>query len=1053
MEDNWTPPSDAEVTDWSPPSDAQVVDEPVKKKVTPSPSQTQSSSNGLNLLSGVIPSGKALLTGQKGESVQIDQKPIDLTNAPIAEDESTRTDKFIRKPIDKKKVDEIYNLSKQNESLIDEFAKSHFVLDNLSQSEAIKQLNDLYAKREQAKDPQTAQAIDTQIEVIKSQPVEKQPSIQEAVLQNAQKYGSQPQDFNRPEIPMNPLTPNQILERNGMKTANTVGELHDRYIESANKLNELRPELDKTATELDAFKKEARTADFKTDKSGNKTLEGLADIPEAFGHGFGGTMKSIEQGFVNLLGDKQDRIDYAKKRYLEDNILYPTRTKGMATSGSEMVGGVAPYVISTAVLPETALLGHVIANGLTMGASGYGNGYYEMFAKQKQQGASDEEADAIAMQNAKFEGAKETAIGASLPFMGGAGSKLFLAPAEKSAMKQFLATQGVIIPTFTAGKLASNVYQKYGLGEKDVNLGDGLAETAENGLILGAMMEFAHKAPPKLKELYRANLSEQYPSIQQSVDKAVKDGVMDASQGYAFTEKLKRDFAVFNAMPKDITTEQKLAIEPEVKQIIELSSREPSAVESPEVTKDKIVQLQKQVAEKLGTPLTEKEMKSYEKLQEIKGDKEDKLTPSEKLELKHYEKRIKTAEENEVKLAEEKKKSEVGKETVTETVIEKGVEEPKVEVAKTEVETPTENMQDVGVEEHIDGDVGNLSIDEKIKYISDKTGINLRKSKNTNSWYGNINGKEVRISDHPSKFVERGEQQGVPAIDLNLEYLHHDAIVHLLNDTNPFENYKKGDKITHSRDKIGEVTYLDSDYKKGYVEVETKDGRVVKYDANKFLGNEYKEQPKSTWQQEQDAIDSDAALTNEQKQEKKVEVTAKALEGADKIEINKKQAILNAEKIDKGSGSHVKKMSLGELNELARDMISNEKYYQDKLQDAQGVYNLAVERIQELSESYHKAKSDGSNPELVEAVEDLLGKAPTQYTEAATPKEQAQKIADLTEKRDRDIAVASKPDVKLEFVSAKELVDSKDPIGNRNIHNDIKERFKKLKEILDCIHG
>ena len=49
----------------------------------------------------------------------------------------------------------------------------------------------------------------------------------------------------------------------------------------------------------------------------------------------------------------------------------------------------------------------------------------EMFAKQKQQGVSDEEADTVAMQNAKFGGAKETAIGASLPFMGGAGSKLF----------------------------------------------------------------------------------------------------------------------------------------------------------------------------------------------------------------------------------------------------------------------------------------------------------------------------------------------------------------------------------------------------------------------------------------------------------------------------------------------------------------------------------------------------------------------------------------------------------------------------------------------------
>lgn len=36
-----------------------------------------------------------------------------------------------------------------------------------------------------------------------------------------------------------------------------------------------------------------------------------------------------------------------------------------------------------------------------------------------------------------------------------------------------------------------------------------------------------------------------------------------------------------------------------------------------------------------------------------------------------------------------------------------------------------------------------------------------------------------------------------------------------------------------------------------------------------------------------------------------------------------------------------------------------------------------------ISEAYHKAKADGSNPELVKAVEDLLGKAPTQYTEAA----------------------------------------------------------------------
>lgn len=105
-----------------------------------------------------------------------------------------------------------------------------------------------------------------------------------------------------------------------------------------------------------------------------------------------------------------------------------------------------------------------------------------------------------------------------------------------------------------------------------------------------------------------------------------------------------------------------------------------------------------------------------------------------------------------------------------------------------------------------------------------------------------------------------------------------------------------------------------------------------------------------------------------------VESTAKALGEISKTEIDKNRSIKNAEKIDDGTGSHIKNMSLSELNELARDMVKNEKEYQDKLSDAQGVYNLVVEKIDEISEAYHKAKADGSNPELVAAVEDLLGK-------------------------------------------------------------------------------
>ena len=44
-----------------------------------------------------------------------------------------------------------------------------------------------------------------------------------------------------------------------------------------------------------------------------------------------------------------------------------------------------------------------------------------------------------------------------------------------------------------------------------------------------------------------------------------------------------------------------------------------------------------------------------------------------------------------------------------------------------------------------------------------------------------------------------------------------------------------------------------------------------------------------------------------------------------------------------------------------------------------------------------------------------------------------------------------KPEVKMEFVTAKELVDSKDPIGNKKIHTDIKDRYKKMRELLDCL--
>ena len=51
----------------------------------------------------------------------------------------------------------------------------------------------------------------------------------------------------------------------------------------------------------------------------------------------------------------------------------------------------------------------------------------------------------------------------------------------------------------------------------------------------------------------------------------------------------------------------------------------------------------------------------------------------------------------------------------------------------------------------------------------------------------------------------------------------------------------------------------------------------------------------------------------------------------------------------------------------------------------------------EISEAYHKAKADGSNPELVKAVEDLLGK-PAEQPKETTPNVEDRK-ADIERRR------------------------------------------------------
>ena len=57
----------------------------------------------------------------------------------------------------------------------------------------------------------------------------------------------------------------------------------------------------------------------------------------------------------------------------------------------------------------------------------------------------------------------------------------------------------------------------------------------------------------------------------------------------------------------------------------------------------------------------------------------------------------------------------------------------------------------------------------------------------------------------------------------------------------------------------------------------------------------------------------------------------------------------------------------------------------------------------------------------------------------------------LEQERDVKLKSEGKPLPKLEFLSSKDLVDSKDPIGNKKIHNELKDKYKRLRELIDCI--
>jgi len=156
---------------------------------------------------------------------------------------------------------------------------------------------------------------------------------------------------------------------------------------------------------------------------------------------------------------------------------------------------------------------------------------------------------------------------------------------------------------------------------------------------------------------------------------------------------------------------------------------------------------------------------------------------------------------------------------------------------------------------------------------------------------------------------------------------------------------------------------------------------------------------------------------------------------------------------------------IGQSGKLLRDAIKNANESIERNSKAGFPLEMAISGgIKRNGQSPRvKAKNENkSNNEIGK-----VGSKETQTTETPKPQQQSlstkpeikneeakaidTEITKLEQERDVKLKSEGKPLPKLEFLSSKELVDSKDPIGNKKIHNELKDKYKRLRELIDCI--
>lgn len=116
---------------------------------------------------------------------------------------------------------------------------------------------------------------------------------------------------------------------------------------------------------------------------------------------------------------------------------------------------------------------------------------------------------------------------------------------------------------------------------------------------------------------------------------------------------------------------------------------------------------------------------------------------------------------------------------------------------------------------------------KKVKELEKKLHIKFELYEKTGSLYAEYKNKRIRLSDHPSKFKEKGPYSGKESIDLDYTVLSVQDMINAIKGIDPFVKLRKGDKLKHRR--LGTMTFISYDKKKEYVEVKLRTREVKKY--------------------------------------------------------------------------------------------------------------------------------------------------------------------------------------------------------------------------------